>query len=495
MYNLCVATKRNPSNFILGWELNIIEIPFAMESKGASMLQVNKIISNISRGISNFYIKSNHPLRAVRFLEIALKALPDDRNLYFMLANAQRTAGLRDASIHTLENAINNFPKDFDLLWTLGVWHVQYRRRAKALEYLIPYLDHWTDKDNRGGLANVHAVIGLCYLSLKRWEDAEGFLYKSRELAFWDLDACVGIIALYSCTGHMEKIPAILNEYIQHGAAFAALHPPYFWMGHYYHYSLHRAKDSIEWYRKALERIIDPDVRDYCNAYVEASDLFDSLLDEYIDALMACGQNNLILAEIQKYERYKIGAPVESRRRLIDVYTDLGDFAQAEKFARSTPGVFKDTPEILSAIARMEYKKGEIDKALNIIKQVLLIDNEFSQALDILGSIQTDKRMWDAAIETYEMLIKQSPFAIDWLQSLGLCYLNKNQIERARECYEESLRYDELDADAWVDLGDIYAKLGNADLAFSAFQRALKYDWLDNDKRQQALQAIDQLKS
>jgi len=423
------------------------------------------------------------------------KTLPVDRNLYLMLANAQRAAGLRDASIHTLQNAINSFPKDFNLLWSLGIWLLQYQRPDDALGYLIRYLDNWTDKDNKNGLANLHAVIGLCYLLLKRWEEAEEFLYKARELAFWDLDACIGVITLYNCTGRLEKIPAILNEYIQHSAGFAALPPPYFWMGHYYQYSLRRAKDSIEWYRKALERIIDPDVRVYCNAYVETSGLFDPILDEYIDALMACGQTNLILTEIQKYERYKIGAPVESRRRLIDVHVDLGDFAQAEKFVKSTPKALKGTPEILSAIAKMEYKKGEIDKALNNIKQVLLIDDEFPQALDTLGSIQIDNRMWDAAIETYGLLINRSPFATGWLKSLGLCYLNKNEIEKARDYYEESVQYDELDADAWVDLGNVYTKLGNIDLALSAFQRGLKYDWLSTEKRQEALQMISQIKS
>jgi len=409
-----------------------------------------------------------------------------------MLATSQRAAGLREASLHTLKKVINLFPKDFTFLWVLGVWLLQYGRPAEALEYLILYLDNWTDKDNKGGLANIYAVIGQCYLSLKRWREAEEFLYKSRDLAFWDLDACIGIIGLYHYTGHLDKIPVTLNEYIQNSPD---LYPPYVWMGHYYQYSLRHAKDSIDWYQKALKRILDPAIRDYCEVYVEASNLFDVLLNQYIDALIACGETNLALTEMQKYERYKIGLPVESIRRLINVHVDLGDFAQAEKFVKSTPKSLKDTPEILSAIANMEYKKGEIDKALSIIKQALQANKEYAPVLDILGAIQVDNKMWDAAIETYGLLVNRFPFAADCLKSLGLCYLNKNELEKARDYYEESVQYDELDADAWVDLGNVYAKLGNNDLALSAFQRSLKYDWLNTEKREQALQMIGQIKS
>jgi len=456
------------------------------------MSYVDKIILNIARNVSNFYIKANHPHKAVRFLEIVLKISPVDGDLHLMLAAAQKAAGLRNESIRTVKNTIKVFPEDPHILWGLGVWLLQFGRPAEALEYLVQYLDNWTDKNNKGSLANVYAVIGLCHLRLKKWQEAEEFLYKSREMAPWDLDACLGIAALYNYTDRFEKIPALLNEYIQR---WPDLYPPYYWMGQHYQYMLRRPKDSIEWYQKALEKTIDLDARNYCEVYVEASNLFDVLLNEYIDALIACGETSLILTEIQKYERYGIGLSVESRRRLIDVNVDLRDFAQAEKFAKSTPRALKNMPEILSSIAHMEYKRGEIDKALSIIRQALLIDAEFPQALATLGSIQVDNGMWDSAIKTYELLISRFPFVTNWLNQLGLCYLSINQIEMARKYYEEIVQYDELDADAWVDLGDVYLKLGNHNQAILAFQRALKYDWLDSKKRERALQAIGQLKS
>ena len=80
-------------------------------------------------------------------------------------------------------------------------------------------------------------------------------------------------------------------------------------------------------------------------------------------------------------------------------------------------------------------------------------------------------------------------------EHLGTCYSNVGEIALAKASYEQAVRLNPFEADTWIDLANVYVSVGNNGLARSAYQTGFQYDWLDSEKRQQALQAIERMKS
>ena len=105
------------------------------------------------------------------------------------------------------------------------------------------------------------------------------------------------------------------------------------------------------------------------------------------------------------------------------------------------------------------------------------------------------KKAWQSAIQTYQRMIAMNRFDFRCWENLGFCYINLEDMSLAKTSYEQAVQLNPFEAEAWIALANIYVKMGNNDLAFSAYQNGLKYDWLDAEKRQQALQAIERMKS
>lgn len=282
----------------------------------------------------------------------------------------------------------------------------------------------------------------------------------------------------------------LLDEYINNNLD---LYPPYVWKARYLHYYWREPKASLKWYKDGLYRIVNSRVRKYCELYFHVDGMFDGLLDDYSGALISSGEVELALSIITKYKSNRIGSEIDSKNRFLQYYLKTNETAQAEKFARSELNGTRNAPEILASLAQLEFRKGKIYEASNIIKDALKIDNELVEALDLLGTIQIQKGHWIDAINIYESLLARYPFATDFLKACGTCHFMLNQLDDARDYYESSLKYDERDADAWLELAKVHLEIDNRDLAVSSLQNALKYDWLDAVKRQQALQMLEKL--
>lgn len=452
---------------------------------------MNRIKAHLYHILAKWNIDNDFPMRGISYLSKAIRLSPANKEIYFSLALAYRKDRKWDKSIDSLKNALALFPNDLGILWMLGTWLLDLRRPSDALQYLNDYCKR-LPQDDKYRLASAYAVLGVCCLFLAKWNEAEDFLEKSRNLVPWDLDACVGTIQLYQKTGRVEKILGFINEYIHE---YPHLYPFYAWKGHFFQYSLHRPTDSLEWYKTALEKMSNPEIRKYCEAYLFTINMFDKILDEYVDALFSCDKSDVVFPEIQKYEKYRLGSTIESSKRLIRYYAKVGDLKNAEMAINHVPKNIRETPEVLLSIAIVKDKRGDTTEAIEFIRKAISIDDEYLEAFDVLGSIQIKNKMWIDALATYSLLTERSPQVSHWLKNVGLCYVQLNELQYARKYYEESLRFDKFDADAWVSLGDVYSKLGKIDLALSSYQQGLDHDWLDDNKRQHALQAIAKQKS
>ncbi len=455
------------------------------------MAFLNKLRKEYFKIVAFLTFKFGAPEKSIFLIQKAVVITPHEKDLYYLLAGYYRTMRKWNDSIDALEAGATLFPTETSLLWALGTWLLKLRRPAAALIHIKSYLDSW-NADNDYKLANVYAVLGWCYILLKQWNDAEICLNKSRELAQWDLDACIGYASLYQYTNRPEKAMSLLGDYVDKNPD---LYPPYVWKARYLHYYLRQPRAALNWYQDGLDRIVNSRIRKYCELYFHVDGMFDGLLDDYIDALISCDELELALSVIVKYKRNTIGSEADSKNRFLQYYLKTNQIAQAEKFARSELNSARNAPEILVSLAQLEFGRGKIDEASNMIKDALKIDNELVEALDLLGTIQIQKGSWIDALSIYESLLTRYPFAADFLKASGTCHFMLNQLNDARDYYEICLRYNEHDADAWLGLATVHLEFDDRDLAVASLKMALKYDWLDAVKRQHALQMLEQMKS
>ncbi len=164
------------------------------------------------RLLARIYLKFDLPVNAKKYLEHAVNLAPQDKELYFLLADAYQRSGQSAKMLSILETATKLFPEEVDFFWALGVRLLHLGDAAGALLNLKYYSENFFE--DKFKLANINAILGTCYMALMRWDDAEVHLKKSRELVPWDLDAFVGFVELYSSTGRSGLVLGFIDDYI-----------------------------------------------------------------------------------------------------------------------------------------------------------------------------------------------------------------------------------------------------------------------------------------
>lgn len=448
------------------------------------------LLSRYLHVLAKIYIFFNRPLRAIACLENALQVSPRNQALFFSLARAYQILGKWDDLIFSLEKALDINPDDLSIHWRIGILALDVRHNDKALEHLL-YCYNKTPKDNNILLARRQALLGASLILAKDWINAEKHLSEARLLASWDLDVCSATIQLYLCNKRSKDILDFIDGYI---SEYPTLYPFYSWKGDYFQYILRQPIKSLEFYRLALNKILYKKARNFCDGYAFTNNMFDEILDRYVEALVAAGHSPAVLTEIQKYENYKLGTKISSIKRKISYYALTRNFEEAENFLNSLDVKFTESTEFLSSIAFLRNKEGKFSEAIEIIEKVIKNDKDYIEAYQVLGEIQISSKQWQAALATYTYLSNRDFYTAFQMKMIGLCYFHLGNLEKAIEFYKECLLHDEFDAEAWIDLGDIYKNQRNTEMALSAYQNALKFDWLDIEKRQYAENSIKNLK-
>lgn len=447
------------------------------------------LLSRCLHTLAKIYLIFNYPLRAIAYLEAALQIFPRDKAVYYSLARAYQILGKWDDLIISLEKVSDIVPDDQLIHWQIGILALDIRRNEKALDHFLYCYTH-TPKDDTILLARRQALLGASLILAKDWSNADKHLTEARLLVPWDLDACSATIQLYLCNKRSQDISGFVDSYI---SEYPTLYPFYSWKGDHFQHILRQPVRSLEFYRLALENISNKKTRVFCNGYVFTNNMFDEILDGYVEALVASGYSSIAISEAQKYENYKMGTKMASIKRRILYYALTKNFGEAENFLSSLDVKFTESTEFLSSMAFLRNKEGKFPEAIATIEKVIKSDKDYIEAYHVLGEIQISSKQWEMALATYTYLSNRDFYTAFQMKMIGLCYFHLGNLEKSIELYKECLLHDEFDAEAWIDLGDIYKNQKKAEMALSAYQNALKFDWLAIEKRQYAENSIKNL--
>ena len=165
--------------------------------------------------------KTLHAIQLYRQLIESAPALPEPWvELFKVFCQLQRF----DTAEKLLRDALECIPEKREILFLLGVLHLQTHNHPSALSYFRQLLDTGAVLD-REFQSRIHFNLGLLYVQMHRWGLAEHHLRTSRQLnpEFPKIDEALAEILLRR--GHVREVIQILQ------AALAK--DPYSWHGHY----------------------------------------------------------------------------------------------------------------------------------------------------------------------------------------------------------------------------------------------------------------------
>jgi Tfp pilus assembly protein PilF len=125
----------------------------------------------------------------------------------------------------------------------------------------------------------------------------------------------------------------------------------------------------------------------------------------------------------------------ETHNNLGSVYQEMGilDLAEQEFLAAAADENYHSRELPLYNLARLYALKEENQKAMNYVKQALIVNNKFVMALNLQGILAERLEQYLPAIESYKKAIKISPDDINLKFNLAGAYLKDGQLDEARE--------------------------------------------------------------
>ena len=140
-------------------------------------------------------------------------------------------------------------------------------------------------------------------------------------------------------------------------------------------------------------------------------------------------------------------------------------------------------PEVLRTKATLIFRKASIyqdlglaDQAINLYKEAIALDSQFSWPNISLGIIYRKQGKFKEAEELYNKAIQLDPdFPVPY-NNLGIIYWQHGKLKKAEEAYNKAIRLDSDYASPYDGLGNIYQKQGKLKKAEEAYNKAIRRD-------------------
>ena len=124
-------------------------------------------------------------------------------------------------------------------------------------------------------------------------------------------------------------------------------------------------------------------------------------------------------------------------------------------------------------VAVDHHKRGELEKAETIYREILEDQPDHADCLHLLGVLNSQKCRYDQAIKLIKKAIQLNPGQANFFNNLGIAYYHQDQLEDAINACEQALKITPHFADANYNLGNAYFKLGQVEKAKTAYQNAI----------------------
>ena len=207
----------------------------------------------------------------------------------------------------------------------------------------------------------------------------------------------------------------------------------------------------------------------------ESSAIFSESVLQLAYLFKAAGQDEEAIAALQRVIAQDIQKP-EIYYYLASFLGDLEQLDEAEDVIAAGLKQFPHDVNLLYQLGVLYEKRGERDKALEMMQKVLHLDPEHPDALNFIAyhQAENDEELELALSRALKALsAKQSSYIID---TLGWIYYKLGRYEESREQLEQASSLQPDDPVILEHLGDLYQALTLWDQAADAYRRILAID-------------------
>lgn len=175
------------------------------------------------------------------------------------------------------------------------------------------------------------------------------------------------------------------------------------------------------------------------------------------------------------------------------LYQDIDDDMTATEMLARSYQKYPDNERVLFEYGLQLERTGQIDKAVSIMEELLLIKPDHAEALNFIGYSWADAgRNLELALDYIERAIELKPGNGYIQDSLGWVHFRLGNLERAKSELLAALKLLPEDPHIHDHLGDVYRALGDTAKASASYRKALElFD--DEQKKSQVQIKLDGL--
>lgn len=181
---------------------------------------------------------------------------------------------------------------------------------------------------------------------------------------------------------------------------------------------------------------------------------------------------------------------IEAHRILLHIYEAQGNKDGVIKEATYLNQLSPDNPYYLIILAQNFLEQGNVPRAEQLFKRILINSPRIAKAHKGLGDISFDKGDYEKAEKHYQKAIDIEPSDISTLNQLALTLVKKGQYANALSMYQACLEIDADNPKVLFNMGISYEELGNTEEAIKCYESAVFQD----PGYKKATKAIERLK-
>ncbi len=162
--------------------------------------------------------------------------------------------------------------------------------------------------------------------------------------------------------------------------------------------------------------------------------------------------------------------------QLGQLFMDLGDLDQAEKYLRL---VLRDEPgaaEVVNTLGLVRQRKGSAAEARSLFLEAADLDGDAAEPRTNLGNLAKSAGRIDEAEAWYRKAIDADPYYMGAYNNLALVYQERGEIKKAIDLYDRALAKSPNHAVVLNNLGSLYYATGDLARARIVWQRAAAAD-------------------
>ena len=241
--------------------------------------------------------------------------------------------------------------------------------------------------------------------------------------------------------------------------------------------SVGKIQEALPYFIIALEA--KPSTAQYWLSYIDALIQLDQMVGakNVLEQAKGKGVKGEAFDELEQrlnaLNKVSIGPPKDQLNTLINLYQQ-GQLQQALNNVKQLLSHFPDSLDLYNIQGAAYAALGHFDGAIDSYKKALKVKPDYAEAYFNMGNALKNQGDREAAIESYTKTLKIKPEFADAYINMGISLKAMGDLEAAIESFKQVLKIKPDCAESHYNLGNVLQDKGDLESAIDSFKKALK---------------------